>query len=56
MRSDRERGIPVLQEKKRWNDERNMQQTGKDENGPKQARARMKEKKALRSFPTKRWF
>ena len=33
-----------------------MQRAGKDENGRKQARARMKEKKALRSFPTKGWF
>jgi len=54
--SDREQGIPVLQEKKRWNEERNIQRAGKDENGRKQARARMKEKKALRSFQTKGWF
>jgi len=54
--SDREQGIPVLQEKKRWNKERNMQLAGKDENGQEQARARMKEKKALRSFQTNGWF
>jgi hypothetical protein len=56
MRLDRERGILVLQEKKRWNGERKMQRAGKDENGGKQVRARMEEKKALRSFPTKGWF
>jgi len=44
MRSDRERGIPVLHEKKRWNEEK------------PEARARMKEKNALRSFPTKDGF
>ena len=38
MGVDGERRIAVLQEKDRWNEERNMQQVGRDENGREQAR------------------
>src|SRR5258708_22555912 len=40
MRSRSRAGTAVLLEKDRWNEERNMQQAGRDENGGEQAPTR----------------